>query len=210
MKAALARLSCAARLQSLHAGIDELGDLRLRIETDHCSRAADFVERRRGDSAAGRPRARRTARTQPQRQRVLVQMEQRERERTGISSLKVRFNSVFGYYLEISKANQHLVPADYERRQTLVNAERFTTPELKEYEARFSTPRRRSSKSSGAFSPSCARRLPEKRGASGRPRWRWPKWMCWRRSRISPPCATTAGRSLMIPPTLKLSAVGIR
>src|SRR5207247_327714 len=45
-------------------------------------------------------------------------------------------NSVFGYYLEISKANQHLAPADYERRQTLVNAERFTTPELKEYEAK--------------------------------------------------------------------------
>ncbi len=52
------------------------------------------------------------------------------------ASLKVRFNSVFGYYLEISKANQHLAPADYERRQTLVNAERFTTPELKEYEAK--------------------------------------------------------------------------
>src|SRR6476469_3155532 len=63
-------------------------------------------------------------------------MELRERERTGIASLKVRFNSVFGYYLEISKANLHLVPADYERRQTLVNAERFTTPELKEYESK--------------------------------------------------------------------------
>src|SRR5207302_2364448 len=66
----------------------------------------------------------------------LAQMEERERQRTGISSLKVRFNSVFGYYLEISKANLHLVPPDYERRQTLVNAERFTTPELKEYEAK--------------------------------------------------------------------------
>jgi DNA mismatch repair protein MutS len=66
----------------------------------------------------------------------LVQMELRERERTGIASLKVRFNSVFGYYLEISKANLHLVPPDYERRQTLVNAERFTTPELKEYESK--------------------------------------------------------------------------
>jgi len=63
-------------------------------------------------------------------------MELRERERTGIASLKVRFNSVFGYYLEISKANLHLVPSDYERRQTLVNAERFTTPELKEYESK--------------------------------------------------------------------------
>src|SRR5207248_9484918 len=67
---------------------------------------------------------------------ILAQMEERERQRTGIGSLKVRFNSVFGYYLEISKANLHLVPPDYERRQTLVNAERFTTPELKEYEAK--------------------------------------------------------------------------
>ena len=66
----------------------------------------------------------------------LAQIEQRERQRTGIGSLKVKFNSIFGYYLEISKPNLHLVPADYERKQTLVNAERFTTPELKEYEAK--------------------------------------------------------------------------
>ena len=65
---------------------------------------------------------------------VVAQIEARERTRTGIGSLKVRFNNVFGYYIEISKANQHLAPADYERKQTLVNAERFTTPELKEYE----------------------------------------------------------------------------
>ena len=64
----------------------------------------------------------------------VAQIEARERTRTGIASLKVRFNNVFGYYIEISKANQHLAPADYERKQTLVNAERFTTPELKEYE----------------------------------------------------------------------------
>jgi DNA mismatch repair protein MutS len=67
---------------------------------------------------------------------VLAGIEQRERERTGINSLKVRFNSIFGYYLEISKANLHLVPTDYERRQTLANAERFTTGELKEYESK--------------------------------------------------------------------------
>jgi DNA mismatch repair protein MutS len=64
----------------------------------------------------------------------IAQIESRERARTGIQSLKVRFNNVFGYYIEISKANQHLAPADYERKQTLVNAERFTTPELKDYE----------------------------------------------------------------------------
>jgi len=66
----------------------------------------------------------------------LVQIEQRERTRTGIASLKVRFNNVFGYYIEISKSNQHLAPADYQRKQTLVNAERFTTPELKELEVK--------------------------------------------------------------------------
>jgi DNA mismatch repair protein MutS len=64
----------------------------------------------------------------------IVEMESRERARTGIGNLKVKFNNVFGYYLEVSKSNLGLVPPDYERKQTLVGAERFTTPELKEYE----------------------------------------------------------------------------
>jgi len=66
----------------------------------------------------------------------IAQIELRERARTGIQSLKVRFNNVFGYYIEISKANLQHAPADYERKQTLVNAERFTTPELKELESK--------------------------------------------------------------------------
>jgi len=66
----------------------------------------------------------------------IAQIEARERGRTAIQSLKVRFNNVFGYYIEISKANLHLAPSDYERKQTLVNAERFTTPELKELESK--------------------------------------------------------------------------
>jgi len=66
----------------------------------------------------------------------LAQIESRERQRTGIASLKVKFNSIFGYYIEISKVNLHLAPPEYERKQTLVNAERFTTPELKEYESK--------------------------------------------------------------------------
>jgi DNA mismatch repair protein MutS len=65
---------------------------------------------------------------------AIAAIEERERQRTGIGSLKVRYNSVFGYYIEITKANLALAPGDYERKQTLVNAERFTTPELKEYE----------------------------------------------------------------------------
>jgi DNA mismatch repair protein MutS len=66
----------------------------------------------------------------------IARLETRERERTGIASLKVRYNKVFGYYIEVSKANLRLVPADFERRQTLVGAERFVTPELKEHESR--------------------------------------------------------------------------
>jgi DNA mismatch repair protein MutS len=69
----------------------------------------------------------------------LATVETRERDRTGIGSLKVRFNKVFGYYIEISKANLHLVPRDYDRKQTLVGAERFVTPELKEYEEKILT-----------------------------------------------------------------------
>lgn len=69
----------------------------------------------------------------------IAAIEERERQRTGIGSLKVRYNSVFGYYIEITKSNLSLAPADYERKQTLVNAERFTTPELKEYETKILT-----------------------------------------------------------------------
>jgi DNA mismatch repair protein MutS len=74
----------------------------------------------------------------------LAAIEERERARTGIGSLKVRFNTVFGYYLEVTKANAKAVPSDYERKQTLVNAERFTTPELKEYETKILTAQERS------------------------------------------------------------------
>ncbi len=69
----------------------------------------------------------------------LMDIEKRERARTGIGSMKVRFNRVFGYYIEVSKANLHLVPADYIRRQTLANAERYITGELKEYEEKILT-----------------------------------------------------------------------
>ena len=100
--------------------------------------------------------------------------------RTGIPSLKVRFNNIFGYYIEISKANLHLAPPDYERKQTLVNAERFTTPELKELgtqgaRRRGAHPRDRAR----SFRGSCARsggacpahsRAPRPRGGARRAR----------------------------------------
>ncbi len=68
--------------------------------------------------------------------RWIAALEGRERERTGIKTLKAGFNKVFGYYIEVSNKNAKLVPSDYMRKQTLVNAERFITPELKEHEAR--------------------------------------------------------------------------
>jgi DNA mismatch repair protein MutS len=66
----------------------------------------------------------------------IMELESRERERTGIKSLKIRFNNVFGYYIEITNANLSMVPEDYQRKQTLTNAERFITPELKDWETR--------------------------------------------------------------------------
>ena len=67
---------------------------------------------------------------------TIAALEARERARSGIASLRVRFNNVFGYFIEVSKTNAARVPADYERRQTLANAERYTTPELKQWEQR--------------------------------------------------------------------------
>ena len=64
----------------------------------------------------------------------IAAMEDAERTRTGISSLKIRYNRVFGYYIEISKSNLGNVPADYHRKQTIAGGERFITPALKEYE----------------------------------------------------------------------------
>jgi DNA mismatch repair protein MutS len=132
---ALERLH-ADRLRTLRAAIDELSDLRARIEQTiveepPISLSDGGVVQRGVNSELDELRD--LSRNSKQ---YLAQIEQRERQRTGIGSLKVKFNSIFGYYLEVSKPNLHLVPGDYERKQTLVNAERFTTPELKEYEAK--------------------------------------------------------------------------
>ncbi|HZP23698.1 MAG TPA: DNA mismatch repair protein MutS [Terriglobales bacterium] len=135
VRSALSRLN-AERLHTLHEQCDELADLRDRIfaslEDEPPLTLADGGVIRTGIDAP-LDELRDLSRNSKQ---YIAQIEQRERQRTGIGSLKVKFNSVFGYYLEISKANLHHAPADYERKQTLVNAERFTTPELKEYEAK--------------------------------------------------------------------------
>ena len=126
----------AERLATLHHLLDELIDVRERIETTVAPEppltfADGGVIAEKVDPALDELRD--LSRNSRQ---YIAQIEERERRRTGIASLKVKFNSVFGYYLEITKANLHLAPSDYERKQTLVNAERFTTPELKQYEAK--------------------------------------------------------------------------
>ena len=121
-------------LSQLHKEIDELADVRDQLE--HA--IADEPPALPTDPGMIRPgfhaeldELRNLSQHSKQ---IIAAMEERERKRTGIASLKIRFNQVFGYYIEISKPNLHLAPADYERKQTLVNAERFTSPELKEYE----------------------------------------------------------------------------
>ena len=131
----LARLP-AERWRGLHDSVDDLGDVRERIEKTIVPEPPISLSDG-GIIQSGVDREldelRDLSRNSKQ---YLALIEQRERQRTGIGSLKVKFNSIFGYYLEVSKPNLHLVPPDYERKQTLVNAERFTTPELKEYEAK--------------------------------------------------------------------------
>ena len=141
---AAVRLFESARWQELGASIDPLEDLHEMI----VGTIAEEPPVSLGDGGAIREgvdaeldELRELSRSGRQ---ALVAIEERERARTGIGSLKVRFTSVFGYYLEVTKANAKAVPADYERKQTLVNAERFTTPELKEHESKILTAQERS------------------------------------------------------------------
>ena len=126
----------AARLQQLNILIDPLADVCERIDrsivTEPPLSLSDGGVIRSGVDAE-LDELRDLSRNSKQ---YIAQIEERERQRTGINSLKIKFNSIFGYYLEVTKPNLHLVPADFERKQTLVNAERFTTPELKQYESK--------------------------------------------------------------------------
>jgi len=126
----------AMRLSALHEQLDEVAEasatiLRALAEEPPVSLADGGAVRDGYDPALDELRD-----ISRHSKRYIAEIELRERGRTGIASLKVRFNNVFGYYIEISRANLHLAPAGYERTQTLVNAERFTTPELKELESK--------------------------------------------------------------------------
>jgi DNA mismatch repair protein MutS len=124
----------APLVQSLVAQLDELADVRDGIDATliddppALAREGGFVR----DGADREVDELRTiSRSGKQ---VVAEMEERERARTGIGSLKVRYNRVFGYYIEVSKSNLHAVPPDYHRKQTIAGGERFITPALKEYE----------------------------------------------------------------------------
>ena len=147
-------------LEALRAGLDRLPDLRAAVAPaaaprldrltgglDVLADVSELLHTRLAESPAAVPglgvlaagwdaeldEQRRLARGGKE---LLAGIESSERERTGIGSLKVRYNKVFGYYIEVSKAHLDKIPSDYDRRQTLTNAERFITPELKELESR--------------------------------------------------------------------------
>jgi DNA mismatch repair protein MutS len=124
----------APLLRSLLAELDDLADIRDLIERTLIDEPGAFARDggfTRDGVDADLDALKAISRSGRQ---VIAEMEERERVRTGIGSLKVRFNRVFGYYIEISKSNLRAVPADYQRKQTIAGGERFTTPPLKEYE----------------------------------------------------------------------------
>jgi DNA mismatch repair protein MutS len=124
----------APLVRSLTAALDELADVRDDIDRTLIEEPPAFARDggfTRDGVDADLDELRAVSRSGRQ---VIADMEERERARTGIGSLKVRFNRVFGYYIEISKSNLHAVPTDYHRKQTIAGGERFTTPALKEYE----------------------------------------------------------------------------
>ena len=126
----------SAALEEISSDFDPLSDLQELLSTTLVDRPPVTL----GDSDAVRPGADAALdelrKLRDGGKQFIAGLQGRERERTGISSLKVGFNRIFGYYIEVTKTHRNAVPADYDRRQTLTNAERFVTPELKEYEAR--------------------------------------------------------------------------
>lgn len=134
--ASIARRESSAELAALGEGLDPLADLAhdlaaALVDRPPATLAEGGVIRAGHDPELDETRALRDGGKQ-----TIAAIQQRERDRTGIPSLKVGYNKVFGYYLEITRAHGAKVPGDYERRQTLAGAERYVTPELKEYEAR--------------------------------------------------------------------------
>ncbi len=124
----------APLVASLIAELDDVPDVRSRIESTLIDEPPALA-RDGGFARDGVDRDLDALRTISRSgKQVIAEMEERERARTGIGSLKIRFNNVFGYYIEVTKSNLHAVPADYHRKQTIAGGERYITPALKEYE----------------------------------------------------------------------------
>ena len=121
-------------LRHLHEEIDELADVRERLERAIADEPPALATDPGMIRSGYNPELDELRDLSQRSKQIIAAMEERERKRSGICSLKIRYNQIFGYYIEISKPNLHLAPADYERKQTLVNAERFTSTELREYE----------------------------------------------------------------------------
>ena len=201
----------SALLRHLHSESDELTDVRERLEraiADEPPALATDPGIIRSGYDGELDELRNLSQHSKQ---IIAAMEERERKRTGIGSLKIRFNQIFGYYMEISKPNLHLAPADYERKQTLVNAERFTSPELKEYERKILAADERileierqlfvEIRSSIAAQAACVYDAPLERSRSSTCSRRLPSW---------PPTAATRAPSSTQPASCSLSAAVIR
>ena len=126
----------ASRLIAAAAATDPVADLAAGLLAGLETEPASHLEDGRVIAAGVDPELDQYRSLASDAKRHILELEERERKRTGISSLKVRYNRVFGYSIEITRANQAAVPADYVRRQTLANAERYVTPEVQELEER--------------------------------------------------------------------------
>ena len=180
---------CSSELQaplvrSLVAELDDLADIRDALDRDARRRAAGASRATAASSAtasiAELDDLRGISRCGKQR---IAEMEEAERARTGICSLKIRYNRVFGYYIEISKSNLGSVPADYHRKQTIAGGERFITPALKEYEEKvLGADERILEREVEIFERAARRGSRPRRRASRTRRAAWPRSTCWRRS----------------------------
>jgi DNA mismatch repair protein MutS len=129
----------APLLKELREGMDPLEDVRSDIEATVVSDPPAAIREGGVIREGVSPELDELRRLRTEGKQTLAHIEERERQRTGIGSLKVRFNKVFGYYIEVTKSKLDAVPDDYIRKQTLVGAERYITPELKEYEEKITT-----------------------------------------------------------------------
>lgn len=116
----------------------------------------------------------------------LERLEVRERERTGLDTLKVGFNAVHGYYIQISRGQSHLAPINYMRRQTLKNAERYIIPELKEYEDKVLTSKGKALALENSFMKSCSTCCCRIWKRCNRAQAHWQNLMCWLTWRSGP------------------------